>query len=248
MAITLTTEYRSWRCRIFGLSWLAYAGFYLCRKNISIAMPLLDQDLGFTIDHFAMLLFLYSLFYALGQFYNGFLSDKFGPRLIVGIGLFLSVLANIFLGFGATLLVFGLLLCLNGIGQSTGWSGTVKNMAPWFRRKERGVVMSWWATCYVIGAIVATGLATFIVTHPLLLRPNDLMDPSGLAIKLSNKQNSVSKYLREQFSPESRQLLGAYDGTGPVSQLLHQALVTELNGIIQGPWLYDEQIFAGIKL
>ncbi len=64
------------------------------RKNISIAMPLLIHNQGFTEDNFAMVLFFYGLFYALGQFYNGFLSDKFGPRLIVGIGLFLVVLAN----------------------------------------------------------------------------------------------------------------------------------------------------------
>jgi sugar phosphate permease len=211
-------------------------------------MPLLNRDLGFTKDNLAMFLFFYSLFYALGQFYNGFLSDKFGPRLIVGIGLFLSILATVFMGFSATLLLFGLLWCVNGIGQSTGWSGTVKNMAPWFRRKERGIVMSWWATCYVIGAIAATALATFVVTHPLLLRASDLKDPSGLAIQLRDEQNALSKHLREQFSSESRLLLGAYDGTGPVSQLLHQALVTELNGVIQGPWLYDEQRFASIKL
>ncbi|MBN2315678.1 MAG: MFS transporter, partial [Sedimentisphaerales bacterium] len=138
MAMTLDKECRFWRYRIFALSWLAYGGFYLCRKNFSVAMPLLNQDLGFTKDHFAFVLFLYSLFYAMGQFYNGFLSDKFGPRLIVGIGLFLAVLANAFMGLGASLLIFGLLLCINGMGQSTGWSGTVKNMAPWFRRKERG--------------------------------------------------------------------------------------------------------------
>ncbi len=237
MAITLTREYRFWRCRVFALSWLAYGGFYLCRKNISIAMPLLSQDHGFTKDNFAMVLFFYGLFYALGQFYNGFLSDKFGPRLIVGIGLFLSILANIFMGFSAALLVFGLWWCINGIGQSTGWSGTVKNMAPWFRRKERGVVMSWWATCYVIGAIVATGLATFVVTHPLLLRANDLKDPSGLAIQLRDEQNLLSNHLREQFSSESRQLLGTYDGTGPVPETLLQAMVIELNAVLQGPWL-----------
>ena len=248
MAITLTRKYRFWRYRIFAVTWLAYGGFYLCRKNFSIAMPLLSQDQGFTKDNFAMLLFFYSLFYALGQFYNGFLSDKFGPRLIVGIGLFLSILANIFMGFSAALLLFGLLLCINGIGQSTGWSGTVKNMAPWFRRKERGVVMSWWATCYVIGAIVATGLATLIVTHPLLLRASDLKDPSGLAIQLREEQNLLSKHLREQFSSESRLLLSTYDGTGPVPESLLQAMVSELNLVLQGPWLYDKQRFTGIRL
>jgi len=248
MAITLTREYRFWRYRIFALTWLTYGGFYLCRKNISIAMPLLNQDHGFTKDNFAMVLFFYSLFYALGQFYNGFLSDKFGPRLIVGIGLFLSILANILMGFSAALLVFGFWWCINGIGQSTGWSGTVKNMAPWFRRKERGVVMSWWATCYVIGAIAAMSLATFIVTHPLLLRANDLKDPSGLAIQLSDEQNLLSNQLREQFSSESRQLLSAYDGTGPVPEKLLQAMVSELNAALQGPWLYDKERFAGIQL
>ena len=248
MAIRLTTEYRFWRCRIFALSWLAYGGFYLCRKNFSIAMPLLDQDLGFTKDNFAMLLFCYSLFYALGQFYNGFLSDKFGPRLIVGVGLFLSVLANIFLGFGATLLVFGLLLCLNGTGQSTGWSGTVKNMAPWFRRKERGVVMSWWSTCYVVGAIAATSLATFVVTRPMLFRAGDLKDPSGLAVQLQDDSNSLSKHLRLRFSSESRQLLDAYEERATVPEPLQRAMVKELNAALQGPWLYSEQNFAGVQL
>ena len=248
MAIILTKEYRHWRYRIFAFTWLAYAGFYLCRKNISIAMPLLSQDQGFTKDNFAMVLFFYGLFYAIGQFYNGFLSDKFGPRLIVGIGLFLSILANIFMGFGAALLVFGLWWCINGIGQSTGWSGTVKNMAPWFRRKERGVVMSWWATCYVIGAIVATALATFIVTHPLLIRASDLKNPSSLAIQLREDQNLLSKHLLEQFSPESRQLLSSYDGNSPVSEMLLQAMVSELNSILQGEWLYDKERFAGIHL
>jgi nitrate/nitrite transporter NarK len=100
----------------------------------------------------------------------------------------------------------------------------------------------------VIGAIIATALATFIVTHPLLLRANDLKDPSGLAIQLRDEQNSLSKYLREQFSPGSQQLLSAYDGSGPVPETLLQAMVSELNTVIQGPWLYDEQHFASIQL
>lgn len=248
MVMGLNRESRLWRYRIFALTWLAYGGFYLCRKNFSIAMPLLTQDLGFTKDQFAMVLFLFGLFYAVGQFYNGFLSDKFGPRLIVGIGLLLSVLANIVMGFGAALLAFGLLLCINGTGQSTGWSGTVKNMAPWFRRKERGVVMSWWSTCYVVGAVAATTLATFAVTHPALLRASDLKDPSGLVIQLRDEQNPLSKYLGETFSSESRQLLSACDAAGPVSASLQEALISELNKVLQGPWLYDRQRFAGIPL
>ena len=244
----ITKEYRIWRYRIFILSWLAYAGFYLCRKNFGIAMPLLNQDLGYTKDDFAVLLFLYSLFYALGQFYNGFLSDRFGPRLIVSIGLLLSIIANTFMGFSAALLVFGLLLCLNGTGQSTGWSGTVKTMAPWFRRKERGVVMSWWATSYVIGGIAATAFATYMATHPLLLRTSDLKDPAGLTIQIRNGKDPLSEYLREHFSPETLKMMREYEGKGEIPEFFNKALVDELNTVIRGQWLYDEGRFAHVTL
>ena len=244
----LTKEYRFWRYRIFSITWLAYAGFYLCRKNFGITMPLLNQALGYTKEDFAILLFIYSLFYALGQFYNGFLSDRFGPRLIVSVGLLLSVIANILMGFGASLLVFGILLCLNGTGQSTGWSGTVKNMAPWFRRKERGVVMSWWATCYIIGGIAATVFATYMVTHPSLLRESDLKDPAGLIIQLHTGRDALSEFLKDRFSTETRMILSEYHDKSDVPESFNKVIVDELNEIIQGPWLYDEQRFAHVTL
>jgi sugar phosphate permease len=121
-------------------------------------------------------------------------------------------------------------------------------MAPWFRRKERGIVMSWWSTCYVVGAIAATSLATFVVTRPILFQTSDLKDPSGLAIQLRDDDNSLSKHLRSKFSPESRQLLETYEESGPVSEPLHRAMVKELNAAIQGSWLYSEQNFAGVPL
>ena len=157
----LAPEYRHWRVRIFALTWLAYAGFYLCRKNFSVAMPLLTDELGYTKLDFANVLFAYSLLYMLGQFLNGMLSDRFGARFMVGLGLLISVCANTALGFTTTLLGFFLLSSINGYAQSTGWSGTIKNMSAWFEHHERGVVMGWWCTCYVLGGVIATFVATY---------------------------------------------------------------------------------------
>jgi len=136
MAIILNREYRLGRYRIVALSWLTYGGFYLCRKNFSVTRPLLNQDVGFTKDHFAMVLFFYSLFYAMGQFYNGFLSDKFGPRLIVGICLFLSVLANTFMGFGTALLVFGVCCASTKPGNRQAGPGPSRTCPPGFGVKN----------------------------------------------------------------------------------------------------------------
>ncbi len=159
--MALTKEQQYWRKRIFVLTWLAYAGFYFGRKNLSVTWSSMEADLGLDNSDYATIIFIYSLIYTIGQFLNGYLSDRFGPRKVVSIGLFLAAFANFFLGmtFSTGILVF--LIALNGYGQSTGWSGLVKNMTPWYRSNERGIVMSWWSTCYVTGGFLATVFATY---------------------------------------------------------------------------------------
>ncbi len=154
-----------WKIRIFIVTWLGYFGFYFCRKNLSVANVTMQQKYGFNNDDYALMVGIYSTIYMIGQYLNGYLSDKYGPRAIVGAGMVLSVIANMFFGFSGTLAVLVLLAGLNGLGQSTGWSGLVKNMSSWFRKEERGVVMSWWSTCYVVGGFLGTLFATYWLTN-----------------------------------------------------------------------------------
>ena len=155
---------------MFLVTWATYAGYYFCRKNISIALPLLEGTKGITHLDLANIVFGYSLFYALGQFVCGVLSDRFGARLVVGAGLVLVVLSNLLMclhGTSSWLLFFA---CVNGLGQSSGWSGLVKMMGSWFAGNRRGIVMAWWSTNYVLGGFLATAFATWSVTQPFLLR------------------------------------------------------------------------------
>lgn len=160
---------RYWRFRIFTMSWLGYAGFYFCRKNFSVAMPIIIDELGYTKNDIAIVLTVYSFTYMLGQFVSGYLSDRWGPRIIVSIGLAIAVIANFALGMTGGFLAFVFFMGTNGLGQSTGWSGLIKNMTPWFKPNERGVIMSWWSTCYVIGAFLATVFATYWATNETIL-------------------------------------------------------------------------------
>ena len=164
MSEPLSREQRRWRWRIFAVTWLAYAGFYLCRKNLSVTMPILSAELGYSNLQLANIFFGYSLLYALGQFGFGLLADRFGSRMIVALGLLVAVVSNLLMGFLPSLMALTALACVNGAGQSAGWPGLVKTMAAWFRHRERGVVMAWWTTNYVIGGFVATIFATFVVT------------------------------------------------------------------------------------
>lgn len=157
-----STSERFWRYRMFALTWCVYAGFYLCRKNFTVIMPALKEDLGYSTGDLAWIVTGYLTIYAIGQFANGFLSDRFGPKLIVGLGLIVAVASNVFMGIAASsLALFGLLYIADGYAQSTGWSGMIKNMSTWFHHEERGVVMAWWSTCYALGGAIATAFATW---------------------------------------------------------------------------------------
>jgi sugar phosphate permease len=163
------TSGRRGQRRIFAVTWLTYAGFYLCRKNLSIALPALHTASGLGSLALANIVFGYSLLYALGQFGCGFLSDRFGPRRVVGTGLVLIVASNLLMGIHGAPLWLLVFACANGIGQSTGWSGLVKIMASWFSSRQRGVVMAWWGTNYVLGGFLATAFATWAVSQQWLL-------------------------------------------------------------------------------
>src|SRR5580698_4488089 len=151
--------------KTFAVTWITYAGFYLCRKNLSIVLPLLAGVAGLRSMQLANIVFGYSLLYAVGQFGFGFLSDRIGPKRVVGAGLLIIVGSNVMMGFHASVMWLLLFACLNGVGQATGWSGLVKTMANWFSYENRGVVMAWWGTNYVLGGFLATAFATWAVSQ-----------------------------------------------------------------------------------
>lgn len=165
MTKAISPVLKKWRVQIFAVTWLAYFGMYFCRKNFSVVMPVMSRELNTSKEDFALVITVFSIMYMLGQFLNGYLSDRHGPRLIVAIGLLLSVISNLLMGWMGTIGSFVFLMGLNGLGQSSGWSGLVKNLTPWFKKNERGVMMSFWTTCYVIGGLAATAFATYWLTN-----------------------------------------------------------------------------------
>ncbi len=142
--------------RIFGLTWLMYCAFYLCRKNFSVLMPFLKTEQGYTSDSLATVLFLYSAGYSIGQFLMGFLADRFGARIVVTLGAIGSAIASAATGSGFPLAISQ---GANGVLQAAGWPGVLKMSREWFPDANRGVIMAWWGTHLVAGGFIATNVA-----------------------------------------------------------------------------------------
>jgi UDP-N-acetylmuramyl pentapeptide phosphotransferase/UDP-N-acetylglucosamine-1-phosphate transferase len=86
------------------------------------------------------------------------------------------------------------------------------------------------------------------VGGPQMLRVSELKDPTSFAVKLRDGRDPLSDYLATQLTPETQKMLDNYDGTSPLSETDQRRLIDELNGLLRGPSLYDEQRFAQVKL
>ena len=150
---------------VFVLTWLSYAAFYLTRKNFSVVKARLHDTVGISIDALAATDTAYLAAYALGQFVQGPLSDRFGPRRMLAFSMLGSAWCSALLGFSHVAYAFVGLFCLNGFFQAAGWSNGVKAIAAWFAPATRGKVMGAWATNYQVGGLVATALATWALTN-----------------------------------------------------------------------------------
>ena len=75
-----------WQIRAFFSAGILYLFYYFCKYNLSAATPGIKEEFGFTDQTFGWILTAFLLVYAFGQFVNGFLGDRYGPKLILAIG------------------------------------------------------------------------------------------------------------------------------------------------------------------
>jgi type VI secretion system protein ImpF len=76
----------------------------------------------------------------------------------------------------------------------------------------------------------------------------DLKSPVGLIGKLRAGDDPVSRYIAQQFLPETREALTRFEGTGAVPDALTNGVIDGVNQVIRRGCLYDNQRFVGIKL
>ncbi|MBU0581099.1 MAG: MFS transporter [Candidatus Margulisbacteria bacterium] len=153
-----------WKKRIFWSIWITYACFYLVRVNMSVALPGIMGEYGISKTAMGGVLTALFTMYAIGQFVNGQLADKFGARKLISIGIIVSAVLSMTFGFTngwltGMIIVWG----LNGFFQAMGWSPSVKTIANWFPLKMRTKKAGLLGTSYQIGSAASWALSGFIV-------------------------------------------------------------------------------------
>ncbi|MBI2343959.1 MAG: MFS transporter [Deltaproteobacteria bacterium] len=162
---TVKRLYRQWRIRMMYSTFIGYALFYFCRKNISIALPALGTDLELTNVQLGLFGTMLYVVYGFGRFINGFLADKANPRYFMSVGLFFSALMNLFFGLSSATWCLALFWGLNGWFQSMGFPPCAKMLANWYSVSERGTNWAIWHSSHQLGGFIIAILAGFLVQH-----------------------------------------------------------------------------------
>jgi OPA family glycerol-3-phosphate transporter-like MFS transporter len=117
------------------LSWFVYILTYLGRINFSIALPYLQREYGYSKASLGLVASGFFITYAVSQFINGILGDRFSPRYFIFIGLLASALQNIVFCFSKNITIMLVLWSLNGYFQAMLWGPLLLNISLLSPRK-----------------------------------------------------------------------------------------------------------------
>jgi len=155
--------YKRLRWQVFIGIFIGYAGYYLVRKNFSLAMPYL-VDMGFDKGLLGVAISANAIAYGLSKFIMGGVSDRSSARKFLPLGLTLSALATLLLGtkVGVSSIVSMFILqFLIGWFQGMGWPPCGRVMTHWFSQNERGTKMSIWNCAHNVGGALVGPMAVY---------------------------------------------------------------------------------------
>jgi len=159
------------------LLFLGYASCYFCRANLSVATPLLIEELrshGMSHDD-AMLSIGWMgsagvFAYALGKWFLTSLGDYWGGKRNLLIATGGATLFTLIFAASGTLPIFTLAWIANRVSQSIGWSAVVKVSSRWFHYSSYGTVAAILSCSYLIGDAIARPSMGLLLEHGVTWR------------------------------------------------------------------------------
>ena len=158
-------RYRYWRFRLLAVTLVGYALFYFVRTNISVALPVIIRELGYTKAQLGLILSVGGTVYGFSKFVNGFLGERSNPRYFMAAGLLACAAMNVAFGLSSTLLLFGVFWLLNNWFQGMGFPPCARTMGHWFSPTERSTTFGIWHAGHTAGAALVAVLTGVLIAR-----------------------------------------------------------------------------------
>jgi OPA family glycerol-3-phosphate transporter-like MFS transporter len=144
------------------LLFVGYGAYYFCRSDLSVAMPLLIEDLhrhgmasNDAVIRMGQLASFGVLAYAIGKLCLTGLGDIWGGRRSFTFGLGGAIAFTLLFASTGFLPVFTIAWIGNRLAQSIGWAGLIKVCSKWFGYSSYGTVIGILSLSYLVGDAAA---------------------------------------------------------------------------------------------
>ncbi len=160
-----TAPHRIRRTQRNALIMLVLAGTlnYLDRSTLSIANPLIRQELGLSIADMGLLLSAFLWAYAFAQLPGGALVDRVGPHRLLAAGLGLWSIAQAMAGFVTSFWQFSIARIFLGLGEAPMFSSAVRVVRDWYNVRDRGLPTGTWNCTSSLGPAIAPPILTALM-------------------------------------------------------------------------------------
>jgi MFS transporter, OPA family, glycerol-3-phosphate transporter len=230
-----TRRLRVWQGLTMALLFIGYAGYYICRSDLSVSLPLIVDELARrgmapqqAIIRLGDIVSWGVLAYAIGKIFLAGAADFLGGRRNFLAGMGGSVLFTLLFSLGGGMPVFTLAWIGNRLVQSTGWAGLVKITSRWFSYSTYGAAMGVISLSYLFGDAAAREFMGVMIGYGLGWRGVFRVAAAALfAIFLLNLVllKESPKHLQLEEPEVNPQNLYGHEGETPSPSGLHDLLV-----------------------
>jgi MFS transporter, ACS family, D-galactonate transporter len=218
------------------------------RLTLSIAAPVMQNELHITATDIGLLGSAFALAYAFGQLPSGWFVDRFSPRILLGASVIIWSAATVAMGLSYTLTGFILARIWLGLAEAPSLPATNKIVTRWFPKQEQGIANASWDAALKVGPAFFTFLLIWIVSEIGWREMYFIAGGAGIIAAVIffafyrdiEKHKSLTKEEREYIQHDATPI--STKNSLPWKELFrHQTMWGMMGGFFCNMWVY--QIF-----
>jgi ACS family sodium-dependent inorganic phosphate cotransporter len=156
------------RYTVVALSFLALVIAYTDRVNISIAAIQMQQELGWSDATKGIVLSSFFIGYLLFLIIGGWLANRFGGKIVLGIAVVLwsafTMLTPLAAAAGSMVLLLGARILL-GIGEASASPAVLNLFSRWVPAHERARTVAFFSSGAIVGTLLALLITGWIIVE-----------------------------------------------------------------------------------
>lgn len=134
---------------------------YIDRSALAIMWPDIQKDVGLQKEHYAAIMTMFMVAYAISQTLSGRLYDWVGTRMGFVISIVVWSISAGLHAIARSVVSFSLFRFFLGLGEAGNWPGATKSNAEWFPVKERAFAQGIFNSGASIGSVISPPLIAY---------------------------------------------------------------------------------------